>query len=77
MAAFRLALEMGAQAVGSTCTDQDHELVVLRRRPQARGRAQAQVRDLTWKELSQVDMGSWRDRAFAAGGVPGCRTSTT
>ena len=72
MAAFRLALEMGAQAVEfDVHQTKDHELVVLHDVDLKRvaGR-KAQVRDLTWKELSQVDVGSWRDRAFAAERVP-------
>lgn len=72
LAAFRLALEMGAKAVEfDVHQTKDHELVVLHDVDLKRvaGR-KAQVRDLTWKELSQLDVGSWRDRAFNAERVP-------
>lgn len=72
MAAFRLALEMGAQAIElDVHQSKDHELVVIHDEDLRRvGRRAARVRDLTAAELARADVGSWFDRRFSSEGVP-------
>lgn len=72
MAAFRLALEMGAKAVEfDVHQTRDHELVVLHDEDLKRvGKKALKVGALTYAELSRIDVGSWFDRGFAAERVP-------
>ena len=72
LAAFRLALEMGAQAIElDVHQTRDHELVVLHDEDLRRvGRRKGRVRDLTREELRSVDVGSWFDPCFSAERVP-------
>jgi len=72
LAAFRLALELGAQAVEFDVHQAaDKELVVIHdedlRRTAGRGE---HIRDLSWQELCRFDVGSWFDRRFSAERVP-------
>lgn len=73
MAAFRLALEMGAKAIEFDVHQTlDHELVVghdddLRRC----GRDRRRMKTLHWEgEAENVDVGSWFDKKFAAERLP-------
>lgn len=72
LAAFRLALEMGAKAIElDVHKTKDGELAVihdfdLKRVARRRGR----LRDLTLREAAAVDIGSWFDRRFASERVP-------
>ena len=72
MAAFRLALDMGAKAVElDVHQTRDHELVVIHDEDLKRvGKKKLRVRDLTYKELCTVDVGSWFDEDFAEERVP-------
>ncbi len=72
LAAFRLALEMGAKAMEfDVHQTRDHELVVIHDADLRRvARRRAKVADLTWRELFALDVGSWFDPAFAAERVP-------
>ena len=72
MAAFRLALEMGAKAMEfDVHQTRDHELVVLHDEDLKRvGKRKARVRDLTREELAAIDVGSWFDPCFSAERVP-------
>lgn len=72
LAAFRLALEMGAKAMEfDVHQTRDHELVVIHDADLRRvARRRARVADLTWKELSSIDVGSWFDSGFAEERVP-------
>jgi len=72
MAAFRLALEMGAKAMEfDVHQTRDHELVVLHDDDLKRvGKKRLRVRDLTREELAAVDVGSWFDPCFSAERVP-------
>jgi glycerophosphoryl diester phosphodiesterase len=72
LAAFRLALEMGAEAVEfDVHQTADRELAVIHdedlRRVAGRGE---QIRDLTWQELLRFDVGSWFDPRFHDEKVP-------
>lgn len=62
LAAFRLALEMGAKAVELDVHQaRDGELVVIHDEDLKRtGRRKGRIRDLSWKELSSVDVGGDR-----------------
>lgn len=72
MAAFRLALEMGAKAMEfDVHLAADGELVVIHDEDLARvGGRKAKVRGLASKELGIIDVGSWFDRRFSGEGVP-------
>lgn len=72
LAAFRLALEMGAKAIEFDVHQaSDGELVVIHDEDLARvGGRKARVRGLGAKELRLVDVGSWFDRRFSAERVP-------
>ncbi len=72
MAAFKLALEMGAEAVElDVHQSKDHELVVIHDEDLKRvGGRKARVRDLTARELAQADVGSWYAKRFSSEGVP-------
>ncbi len=72
MAAFRLAIKMGATAIELDAhQSKDHELVVIHDEDLRRtaGRRCAVAR-LSLKDLSQIDVGSWFGRGFAAERVP-------
>ncbi|MDD5656716.1 MAG: glycerophosphodiester phosphodiesterase family protein, partial [Elusimicrobia bacterium] len=72
MAAFRLALEQGAEALEfDVHQTADRELVVLHDEDLRRvaGRPEA-VRDLTWPELCRFDVGNWFDPRFRGERIP-------
>jgi glycerophosphoryl diester phosphodiesterase len=72
LASFRLALELGAEAVEFDVHQAaDKELVVIHDESLRRtaGRPE-QIRDLSWQELCRFDVGSWFDRRFAAERIP-------
>lgn len=72
MAAFRLALELGAKAVELDIHQtKDRELAVIHDFDLKRvGRRKGRVRDLSLRELSAVDVGSWFDKRFKDERVP-------
>lgn len=72
MAAFRLALEMGAKAIELDIHQtRDHELVVIHDEDLRRvARRKPRIRDLTRAELAAFDIGSWFDPCFSAERVP-------
>lgn len=72
MAAFRLALEMGAQAIElDVHQTRDMQLVVTHDEDLKRvGRTKARVKDLTLADLSKVDVGSWFDPCFSNERIP-------
>ncbi|MBI4376216.1 MAG: hypothetical protein HY549_07170 [Elusimicrobia bacterium] len=81
LAAFRLALEMGAKAIElDVHQSRDHELVIvhdfdLKRvgRLPPRGSIHLthfRIGDLDWSELRTVDVGSWFDERFHAERLP-------
>jgi glycerophosphoryl diester phosphodiesterase len=72
LAAFRLALRSGAEALElDVHQTADKELVVLHDEDLRRvaGRPEA-VRDLTWQELCRFDVGNWFDPKFQGERVP-------
>lgn len=73
MAAFRLALQMGAKAMELDIHQtKDGELAVIHDFDLKRvGRpSRAKIKNLAWKELSSVDVGSWFEKSFAGERVP-------
>ena len=73
LAAFRLALELGAEALElDVHQTADKELVVIHDDDLLRtaGRREL-VRDLAWPELRRFDVGSWFDARFKGELVPG------
>jgi glycerophosphoryl diester phosphodiesterase len=72
MAAFKLALELGAKAVELDIHQtKDRELAVIHDFDLKRvGRRKASVKSLAMKELADVDVGSWFDKRFKSEGVP-------
>jgi glycerophosphoryl diester phosphodiesterase len=72
MAAFRLALEMGARAVELDVHQTlDHALVVAHDDDLKRcGRDRRRLRNLHWDEASSVEVGSWFDPAFKGERLP-------
>lgn len=72
LAAFRLALEMGAKAIEFDVHQaSDGELVVIHDEDLARvGGRRVRVRDLAAKELGLVDVGSWFGPRFSGERVP-------
>lgn len=72
LAAFRLALEMGAKAVEfDVHQTRDHELVVIHDNDLKRvAKSPLKVGQSPYERLSSLDVGSWFDRAFAAERVP-------
>jgi glycerophosphoryl diester phosphodiesterase len=72
MAAFRLAVEMGAKAIELDIHQtRDHELVVIHDEDLRRvARRKARIRDLTREQLMEFDIGSWFDPCFSAERVP-------
>jgi glycerophosphoryl diester phosphodiesterase len=72
LASFRLALEMGAKAVElDVHQTKDDELVVIHDEDLRRvGRRKGRIKDLTYEELSKVDVGSWFDPCFSNERVP-------
>jgi glycerophosphoryl diester phosphodiesterase len=66
MAAFRMALEMGAKAVElDVHQTRDGRLVVIHDDDLRRtGRQPGRVKDLLFAEMRRVDVGSWYDRRF-------------
>jgi len=72
MAAFRLALKMGAEAIElDVHQTKDRELVVIHDPDFKRvSRRKLRVRDLTLKEIGDLDVGAWFDRRFTGEKVP-------
>jgi glycerophosphoryl diester phosphodiesterase len=72
MAAFKLALEMGAKAIEfDVHQTRDGELVVLHDDDLKRvARRKARIRSLTLAELHQSEVGSWFAKDFASEKVP-------
>lgn len=72
MAAFRLALSMGARALELDVhqTKDGHLAVIHDEDLKRTGGRRANVRELSWSELRRVDVGSWFDARFAAERVP-------
>lgn len=72
MAAFALALKMGAKAIElDVHQTADQKLVVIHDDDLKRvGGDPARVANLSWRELSKFDIGSWFDRRFEAERVP-------
>ncbi len=72
LAAFRLALELGASAMEfDVHQTADKELVIIHDEDLKRvgGRGE-RIRDMTWPELCRFDVGSWFDARFCAERVP-------
>jgi glycerophosphoryl diester phosphodiesterase len=73
LAAFRLALEMGAKAVEFDVHQTlDHELVVAHDDDLRRcGRDRRRMKNLHWEgEAEKIDVGSWFDRRFSGERLP-------
>ncbi len=72
MAAFRLALEMGARAVELDAHQtKDGRLVVIHDGDLRRvGRRPGRIAEMSWKELSSVDVGSWFSPRFRGERIP-------
>jgi glycerophosphoryl diester phosphodiesterase len=72
MAAFRLALEMGATAMElDVHLTKDGEIVVTHDDDLKRvGKVKKRVRDLAFSELGKVDVGSWFDPCFSTERIP-------
>jgi len=72
LAAFRLALELGARAVEFDVHQAaDKELVVIHDADLRRTAGRAEhIRDLSWQELCRFDVGSWFDRRFSGERIP-------
>lgn len=75
MAAFTLAAAMGAAAFEldvHLCRDGEPAVIHDDDLKRVAGR-KVRVRDLSWAELSQIDVGSWFDKKFSAERVPRLR----
>jgi glycerophosphoryl diester phosphodiesterase len=72
MAAFKLALDMGAKAIElDVHQTRDGKLVVIHDSDLKRtGRAKKRIRDLTWSQLKDQEVGSWFHADFKDQGVP-------
>jgi glycerophosphoryl diester phosphodiesterase len=72
LAAFRLALELGARAVELDVHQAaDKELVVIHDEDLRRTAGRSEhIRDLSWQELCRFDVGSWFDPRFSGERVP-------
>jgi glycerophosphoryl diester phosphodiesterase len=72
LASFRLAMELGAEAVEFDVHQAaDKELVVIHDESLRRTAGRPEhIRDLSWQELCRFDVGSWFDRRFAAERIP-------
>ncbi|MBI3289737.1 MAG: glycerophosphodiester phosphodiesterase [Elusimicrobia bacterium] len=72
LAAFRLALEMGAKAIELDVHQTlDHELVVAHDDDLKRcGRDRRRLKSLHWEEASAIDVGSWFDKRFSSERLP-------
>jgi len=72
LAAFRLALELGAEAVELDVRQAaDKELVVIHDDDLRRTAGRSEhIRDLSWQELRRFDVGSWFDPRFRDERVP-------
>jgi glycerophosphoryl diester phosphodiesterase len=72
LASFRLALELGAEAVELDVHQAaDKELVVIHDESLRRTAGWPEhIRDLSWPELCRFDVGSWFDRRFCEERIP-------
>lgn len=72
LAAFRLALELGAKAVELDVHQAaDKELVVIHDADLRRTSGRSEhIRDLSWQELCRFDVGNWFDGRFKGEQVP-------
>lgn len=72
LAAFRLALELGARAMELDVHQAaDKELVVIHDEDLRRTAGRSEhIRDLSWQELCRFDVGSWFDPKFSGERIP-------